>query len=125
MSLSTPSLPPTFLFDENVRVELARVLKAEGFDVKVVPRSSPDDFAASVSKREERVLVTNDFDFCEYTKDEIFGVIWLRIPQNNPKELIASFGKLLNQLKVFSGRLITLEMSKWTDLPLFKKSTNA
>ena len=119
MYSSTPSLK--FLIDENVRVELSRLLKQKGIDFKLSQKSAHDSLLASISKKESRILITNDEDFIYYPKGKIFSVVWLRIPQNDPKSLITSFEKLLNQLnanKDFSGKLITLKQNDWDQFPL-------
>jgi len=116
MSSSTPS--PRFLLDENVRIELARFLRSQPLDVKVAPRSSKDPSLAAVSHKERRVLVTNDEDFTAYGRESIFGIVWLKIPQNDPATLVVSFRALLTELKRFEGRLVILSPNTWTDLSL-------
>lgn len=116
MSSSIPR--PKFLLDENVRVELVKFLKSQGFDVKLAPKAAPDLLLASLSKKEKRILVTNDEDFVEYTDNMVFSIVWLRIPQNDPKKLIASFQKLLSEFNNFRGKLIVLETGRWQDFPL-------
>lgn len=49
-----------FLLDENVRIELYRFLKRKGNDVKILGKSVSDEQLAAVSKKEQRILVTND-----------------------------------------------------------------
>lgn len=116
MSSSTPT--PRFLLDENVRSELARFLRSRGFDIKIVPRSSPDSHIASESKKEKRTLVTNDVDFCRYSSEDIFSVIWLKIPQNDPHSLLSSFTDLISKESDFAGRLIILRKGVWETRPL-------
>lgn len=116
MSSSTPTLK--FLLDENVRIELFRHLKAKGFDVKLMPKSTPDSRLVNLSKREKLIIVTNDEDFTDYSKGEVFCVIWLRIPQSDPQTLILSFVKLISEFSGFEGKLIVLEPNKWEDFPL-------
>ena len=112
---------PKFLLDENVRIELFNFLKRRGIDVKLPPKSAPDSAVALLSKREQRVLVTNDEDFCECSKDEIYSVVWLRLPQNDSEGLVKSFEKLLASFKNFSGRLVVLRRGKWDEFPLGEK----
>ncbi len=107
-----------FLLDENVRIELLRFLKSQKLDVKSAPRSTADSVIAAQSKKEKRVLVTNDEDFCIYDKKQIFGVIWLKIPQDKPQTLTHAFGKLLNECKDFSGKIVTLFPGNWVKAPL-------
>lgn len=118
MSSSIPNLK--FLLDENVTAELAKFLQSQGLSVKSAPKTSPDSHLALLSKTEKRILVTNDEDFADYSKGNIFSVLWLKIPQNDPKSLISSFTKLIKEFNKFSGRLVILEVQKWTDFSLPK-----
>ena len=72
---------PKFLLDENVRRNLYQFLQEEGRDVKLAPKGSSDSALARVSLEERMVFVTNDADFTECSRDEIFSVVWLKIPQ--------------------------------------------
>ena len=54
------------------------------------------------------MLVTNDKDFAECSGKKIFGVIWLRSPQNDSDGLISAFSNLLEKETAFQGKLITL-----------------
>lgn len=114
------SLTPTlkFLLDENVKRKLYQFLKSNAFDVKLAPGGSTDAGIARISKKEKRILVTNDEDFIYYSPDKVFAVIWLRIPQAETKILIDSFVKLLHELENFSGKLITLNSNEWIENPL-------
>ena len=118
MSSSTPSRSPRFLLDENVRVELAGWLRARHFDVTSAPRATSDATLAAWSKRDRRILVTNDEDFCSYDTDDLYAVVWLRIPQNNPQALLSAFSTLLTECSRFTGRLILLRVTAWTAVPL-------
>ncbi len=117
MPLSTPN--PTFLLDENVDSQLFKLLKPKGFDVKLTPKGLSDKEVAEICLKENRILVTNDEDFQEYSDDEIYAIIWLRIPQSKPNSLIESFTKLLSECQQFKGKIITLSESSWKDFPLF------
>lgn len=118
MSLSTRSRNHKFLLDENVRIELYRFLKKYNFDVKLAPKSATDSRLCEISKTEDRIVITNDEDFIEYTKNEVFSVVWLRIPQNNREALLTSFEKLLNEIKSFSGKFIFLKIGEWDEFQL-------
>lgn len=122
MSSSTPNLK--FLLDENVRGELFQFLKEKGVDVKVVPKSATDARVASLSKTENRILVTNDKDFAEYTNDQVFSVVLLQIPQNQPKALVTSFKQLIKEVKNFKGKLLVLKKEKWEEFPSPKIETS-
>lgn len=119
--MSSSTLNHKFLLDENARIELYRFLKQNRFDVKLATKSAPDSQHASISKKQSRILVTNDEDFTHYTSDEIFSVVWLRINQSDPFSLITSFGKLLKELKSFKGKLIILTEKGWEEFPLFEE----
>lgn len=104
-----PSLPPAhkLLLDENVRAELYRFLKEQGFDIKLAPKGSKDEDLARISKEEKRILVTNDQDFSGYTRRKVFAVVWLRIPQNDPASLLDSFQELLKRKRIFQENLLS------------------
>lgn len=102
-----------FLLDENVRIELYRFLNSEGLDVQYAPKSTNDSKIALISKQEKRILVTNDEDFTECWIDDVFSIVWLRIPQNEPKTLISSFDKLLKEFKGFEKKLVILIPNDW------------
>ena len=111
MSLSTSQSKVKFLFDENVDNRLKRFLKQQGVDVILKPKGLSNGKLAEFSKSEQRVLITNDEDFIEFTKEKIFSIVWLRIPQRKIKSLINSFSKLLKDKSKpvdFEGFLIEL-----------------
>ena len=83
-SLTSKDKELKFLLDENVKKELLQFLKKD-FDVIFKPKRLSDDKLSEFSKSEQRVFVTNDEDFSEFTKEEIFSVVWLRIPQKHPE----------------------------------------
>lgn len=116
MSLSTPT--PKFLLDENVRIELFRFLKTKKHDVACAPKGATDKEIARQSLEQRYILVTNDEDFCWYAESEIFGVVWLRLPQHDAELLCNSFAKLLSECKQFGGKLILLKPNIWDEVPL-------
>lgn len=117
-----PSLTPTpiykFLLDENVRQGLYKFLRRKNVDAKLATKGASDKTLADISKSEERILVTNDEEFGKYTKDEVYAVIWLRIPQNDEEALFKSFDKLLLEVKDFTSKLFILYEKKWDEFPL-------
>ena len=115
---SSTRTPHKFLLDENIQHTLLRFLKERTIDVTVVPKSATDAKVALISKNESRVLVTNDEDFVYYTKDKVFSVIWIRIPQNNVVALRTSFQKLVEKVRQFSGKLLVLRENDWEESPL-------
>lgn len=119
MLLSIPS--HKFLLDENVKKALLRLLKSNVFDVKLALKGSTDTEIARISKKEKRILVTNDEDFQWYTKDQVYSVVLLKIPQADSTGLISSFEKLLKEFNNFPGKIVLLETDKWTDYPLWEE----
>ena len=100
-----------FLLDENVRIELFDLLKENSFDVKRV-RGISDAEVADISKKEARILVTNDSDFSdiELYSNAVFSVVLLRVPQSDPDALLDSFSKFIvkGKIKDFEGKFIEL-----------------
>ena len=117
MSLSTQR-KPSWLLDENVRVELYNFLVDSGFNVKLVPKTTDDRLISAFSKKEGRVVITNDAGFRFFSEDEVFAVVWLRIPQDRPDTLVASFQKLISECSEFKSKLIILWPNKWDDFSL-------
>ena len=95
MSLSTSLSKLKFLFDENVDERLKRFLEQQGVDVISKPKGLSNGKLADFSNSEQRIVVTNDEDFVEFSKEKIFSVVWLRVPQRKIESLINSFSKLL------------------------------
>jgi predicted nuclease of predicted toxin-antitoxin system len=116
--MSSPPPVHKFLLDENVHRRLYRFLSEKTIDVILVPKGATDKQVATISRKEQRILVTNDEDFTEYTKEQIFSVIWLRIPQNEPQSLLMSFEKLIREISDFSERLFILKPKTWDSFPL-------
>lgn len=108
---------PKFLLDENVRIELFHFLSGEGYDIRISPKGITDQKVAFICKKEHLVLVTNDSDFTDpelYSRDELFAVVWLRIPQFDDNKLIHSFNKLLTEYKKdYEGKLFLLVDNSW------------
>ena len=107
-----------FLLDENVKKELLQFLKKD-FDVIFKPKQLSNGELAKFSISEQRIFVTNDWDFTEehsYNKETIFSIIWLRIQQDKPESLLSSFSKLLKETKSedFEGNFITLYENRFT-----------
>lgn len=96
-------------------------MKENRYDVKLAPKAASDNQLASISKAENRILVTNDEDFTEYGDDRIYSVVWLRIAQGDANTLISSFDILIRTFNNFSGRIVILEARQWKDFPLIKE----
>lgn len=113
---------PRFLLDENVRVELDEFLESHGVNIKRLPKGTADTALAATSKREKRVLVTNDEDFSILAKAKVFGVVWLKIPQKELETLIASFQKLTSECRTYRGKLIVVDPTGWKDISSLEKA---
>lgn len=127
MSNSASPLSLKFLLDENVKLRLLSFLKAKGFDVEKATKKSSDEKLASLSKLEQRIFITSDSDFTDpeqYSKEKIFSIVWLRIPQDKPESLISAFSKLLKEInpKDFEGNLITLQENSFDITPIAPSS---
>ena len=113
---------PKFLLDENVRRDVGKFLKAEKIDVKIAPKSTGDDAIAAVSKKERRIVVTNDVDFSvRYGSEKIFSIVWLRISQSDAHAPIVALTKLMDEFDGFEGKLITLYPDHWEVSPLIRE----
>jgi len=104
-----------FLLDENVKKELFRFLKSEGYEVTFKPKELSNGKLAAFSKSELSILVFNDRHFSnplKFPREKIFSVVLLAIPQNTTRMLLDSFDRLLkskSKPKDFEGFLITLK----------------
>lgn len=86
-------------------------------------KGSKDSQIATLSKKENRVLVTNDNDFIYYPKEKIHAVILLKVAQNKIESLIESFQKLLFENQKYKSQLIILKEKSWQKRDL--SSTNS
>lgn len=74
-----------FLADENCDVMIVNTLRASGHDVLYVAEDTPgasDDEVLKISVHEQRVLITEDQDFCDMIfRDKLpaYAIILLRI----------------------------------------------
>ncbi len=115
MSLLASRSQLKFLLDENVKKSLSTFLHSKGFNTVIAPRGALNGKLARLSKLEKRVFVTNDSDFTDpmlYTKERVFSVILLRIPQDDIKALLKSFSSLLKERSKpedFEGNIIFLK----------------
>src|SRR3989337_1856239 len=90
MSSSASPTNTKFLFDENVDKRLEKFLKQQEIDVISKPRGLSNGKLAEFSKSEQRVLVTNDEDFSEFTRGRVFAIVLLKVPQRKIHSLINS-----------------------------------
>ena len=136
MPQSTSRSELKFLLDENVKGRVGKFLKSQGFDAISAPKRFSDNKLAYISKSEGRILVTNDSDFtnpAEFSKEKVFSVVLLEIPQDNPEAFSPAFSRLLkskSKPEDFEGNLIELtenddKVSKIPSVTKFKFSKSA
>ncbi len=117
-SLQASPSKPRFLLDENVKKKLLVFLASKQFDAKYAPKGTRNGDLADMCKTEQRVLVTNDTDFAEtelFSRERLFSVVWLKIPQDDTKALLDSFVLLLEanpRPDDFEGKLIVMGPDK-------------
>ncbi len=82
-------MKPALLPDANLPRSCGRVLRQAGFDVREVSDSLPpgasDESVADLARRENRLLVTRDFDFSDirnYPPAGRPGIIVIRLPDD-------------------------------------------
>ena len=102
-----------FLVDENLPVELARVLVDRGHDVTYVPdsslRASPDTELWSVAASEERILVTKDLDFPLNIRPEPPGLVIVRVPPRwNRLQIARLFADRMPDEDQLAGRITVI-----------------
>ena len=101
-----------FLWDENVKKTLNYFLKNKGFDTKFCTGGMSDTEVSSLTISEKRILITNDYDFLnkdKYPSDKLYGLILLRLPQNDNELLLRKVNDLLNENDLFKGGHIILK----------------
>src|SRR3989344_2363170 len=108
-----------FLAYENVDKRLERFIKEQGIDILSKPKGLSNGKLASFSRSEKRALITNDEDFANsehFSKEKVFSVLLLRIPQNKLESSMSAFSRLLKETKPedFEGNLTKLYEDKFT-----------
>ena len=103
-----------FLLDENVHRGLFSFLSKLGHDVKLSPKSIENGMVFELSLKEERILISRDADFLDFSSfpsSKHFGMFLMRVP---PKDLEAQkrvISKLLKQFpnaEELRGKVIKL-----------------
>ena len=91
-----------FKTDENLPVEIARLLIAAGHDAKTVNdqglQGAKDTAIAEVCRAERRVLVTLDTDFSDiraYPPESHSGVIIIRVSRQSKPHIMEIFKRVL------------------------------
>ena len=96
------------LLDENIPIQLQKVLQAHGHDVACATAASADAELASRARREKRILITLDSDFTNrllYPPTEM-TVIHLRIHPPKKEWLVEAVTRLLESSKELRGLVI-------------------
>ena len=105
-----------FLLDENVNRGLKKFLEERGFNVIISPKGIKDDQLAAISKREERILVTNDHDFAYINPENAFSIVLCELPQGDINSSFQAFSLLLkekNQPMHFEGKMFLLRIGSF------------
>lgn len=112
------SIPIRFLLDENVRRELKALLSKREVDFALAIKRAPDEIHAHASLAEKRVVVTNDHDFMYMCQGDVFGVVLLLVPQNDPDLLLKHFGEMLDDCTEYKDRIVFVATGGWRSSPL-------
>jgi len=94
-----------FKVDENLPIEVVRLLEDNGHDALTVLGQNlggePDSRIAQVCKEEKRALITLDTDFSDirtYPPEEFFGLIVLRLKTQDKPHVLSVVSRLINIL---------------------------
>ena len=90
-----------FKLDENIPVDLARVLGGLGHDVDTVPQEAltgrPDSIVWACAQEAERLLITQDLDFADirrFAPGTHSGILLVRLRNPSRRELLDRVGSL-------------------------------
>lgn len=107
-----------FKIDENLREEIARLLRRNGHDAIGVydqrMQGHADEDLAAVCRREGRVIVTQDLDFSniiEFPPEDYAGIVVLRLHEQSRPSILAAMQRLLPLLasQALAGCLWTVD----------------
>ncbi len=94
-----------FKIDENLPIDVAVILRQEGYDAKTVSEQNlvgqSDSIIAQICRKEKRTLITLDTDFSDirsYPPKEYNGIIVLRLARQDKFYVLRIINNLL---KVF------------------------
>ena len=94
-----------FKVDENLPIEVVRLLENNGHDALTVLEQNlggePDSRIAQVCTKEKRALITFDTDFLDirtYPPEEFFGLIVFRLKTQDKSRVLSVVGQLINIL---------------------------
>jgi predicted nuclease of predicted toxin-antitoxin system len=106
-----------FKLDENIPVDLVRVLSGIGHDVDTVPQEAltgrPDSVIWSCSQEAERLLITQDLDFSDrrrFAPGTHNGILLVRLAHPSRQGLLDRIGMLfLNEpVEEWHGSLVVV-----------------
>ena len=90
-----------FKLDENIPVDLARVLGGLGHDVDTVPQEAltgrPDSVIWACTQEAQRLLITQDLDFSDirrFAPGTHNGILLVRLARPSRRELLDRVGML-------------------------------
>ena len=110
-----------FKIDENLPVDVARLLREHTFDAHTVSEEGlggqPDDAIAVVCQQESRILVTLDTDFCDmrcYPPKNYDGLVVLRLERHDKLHVLSVMQRLIGMFtrENLKGRLWIVEENK-------------
>ncbi len=94
-----------FKIDENLPIEIAELLRADGYDAMTVSEQqlsgASDPQVLSVCQQEKRILVTLDTDFTDirtYPPEQFSGLIVLRLKQQDKRHVMKVFTRIMRLL---------------------------
>lgn len=94
-----------FKIDENLPVEVAELLRAEGHDAATVQEEclagSPDSDISQICRQEQRALVTLDTDFADirtYPPNQYAGIVVLRLKRQDKASVMDACADLVHLL---------------------------
>ena len=95
-----------FKIDENLPIEIAKLLINEGYDAKTVKEEQlqgvNDPLLINICKMESRALVTLDTDFSDirsYPPHEFSGIIVLRLGSQSKQHILKVFHRIIPLLR--------------------------
>jgi predicted nuclease of predicted toxin-antitoxin system len=106
-----------FKLDENLPVDLARVLSGLGHEVDTVPQEAltgrPDSVVWACTQEAERILITQDLDFSDirrYAPGTHNGILLVRLVNPSRRELVDRVGSLfLNEpIEEWQGSVVVI-----------------
>jgi predicted nuclease of predicted toxin-antitoxin system len=114
-----------FLADVNIEKGIVECLLKYGFDVKWIPDYNcemNDADLLAMANNEKRILITNDKDFGELVflrKQNTFGIILIRVKEQNTTEKVALLEKLiLNHKKKIPNHFILISKNRFKFIPM-------